>query len=769
MAALIRAGQWRHSPLGAIESWPQALKTTVEIMLQSRQPAYVCWGRALTTLYNDAAVATLGSRHPSALGRPYPEVFPEAWDDLKPVLEAAFEGEAQHIVGQRVGRSDPPSWNSYTWTPLRDDKGKVAGLYCVATETSLQIGDEQLRTVLENARDAVSMLDLTSGRYVFISPSHVQLTGFTADELKDFTPADFLARLHPEDAARVRHPAASESSDFENTVEYRWKVKSGEYRWFSVSRKLVRDGGGQPVALVSINRDITERKCAELEVAASRATLAAALESMTDAVYITDANGRFLQANTTFSTFHRYNSPDECAASFDDFAKQFDAFFPDGRPALPQDRPVPCALRGETAVGAEYRLVRKDTGESWIGSYSFGPIRDQNGVVTGAVVIARDITDAREAAEALRRSETRLALATESAEMGTWEWDLKTDKVIRSAKIYQLLGIDPLTGADDADTFWRMVDPDDLKRVLAGLDALKNNGRDWRDEFRVYRPDGSVRWVVGVGRLVRDPDGSPRTMYGVNYDITEQKTAESELRKSEARMQALKDQLIHVGRVSELSQVSASIAHELNQPLAAMLNYSATAKRLIARNDSAAFEAAARAITQAGAQATRAAEIIRRMRDFVEKRETKREPDDINVIVREAVELGLIGSKADGIETELDLEPDLPPVTADRVQITQVLVNLMHNAMDAMAGCATRRLTLATRRTAQAIEVSVTDTGSGIPDELMATLFQPFVTTKKTGMGIGLAISRSIVEAHRGEISATSHDGRTVFRFTLPL
>lgn len=769
MAALIRSGQWRVSPLGATETWPQALKTTVEIMLQSRQPAYVCWGRALTTLYNDAAIASLGNRHPRVLGRPNPEVFPDAWDDLKPVIEAALEGEPQHIVGQRIGRADPPSWNTYTWTPLRDDKGRVAGLYCVATETSLQIGDEQLRTVLENARDAVSMLDLTSGRYVFISPSHMQLTGFSADELKDFTPADFLARLHPDDAERVRHPTAAESDSFETTVEYRWKIKSGEYRWFAVSRKLVRDPNGQPVALVSINRDITERKCAELAVAASRATLAAALESMTDAVYITDAEGHFLQVNARFAAFHRYNSVEDCASHFEDIASAFDVYFLDGRPAPLADRPVPRALRGETAEGAEYRLVRKDTGVSWIGSYSFGPIRDQNGVITGAVVTARDITNEREAADALRRSEERLALATESAEMGTWEWDLKANTVIRSPKIYELLGIDPLTGADDANTFWSKVDPDDLQRVFKGIETIKTSGRDWRDEFRVTRPDGSVRWIVGVGRLIRDPDGSPRTMYGVNYDITEQKTAEAELRQSEARMQSLKDQLMHVGRISELSQVSAGIAHELNQPLAAMLNYSATAKRLIARNDPAAFDAAAKAITQAGTQATRAAEIIRRMRDFVEKRNTMQAPDDINAIVKEAVELGLMGARADGIEIVLDLEPDLPQVTADRVQIEQVLVNLMHNAMDAMAGCATRRMTLATRRNEQAVEVSVSDTGGGIPDQLKEMLFQPFVTTKETGMGIGLAISRSIIEAHAGEISATSHDGQTVFRFTLPL
>lgn len=1018
-AALIRTSQWRHSPIGAIENWPQALKTTVEILLQGRQPGFVCWGRSLTTLYNDAAIALLGTRHPRALGRPYGEIFPEAWDDLKPVIAAAFDGEPQHILGQRASRGGehPASWNTYTWMPIRDDKGKVAGLYCVATETSLQIGDDQLRTVLEHASDAVSMFDLDSSRYVFISPSHVPLTGYSEEELKQFTPADIRARLHPDDVAKFSLTANGEP--FEGTVEFRWKTKTGQYRWFSVNRKIVRDPNGRAVAAVNVSRDIDERKTAELETQASRATLEAALESMNDAVYITDAQGRFLQTNTRFATFHRYRSLDECAADFESFAEHFDVYFPDCRPAPLNERPVPRALRGESAVGVEYHLVRKDTGEAWIGSYSFSPIRDAEGQITGAVVTARDITErkrseieiataratleaalssmtdgvcitdkegrilhanrafatylrndgsrpatigaimedieifqpdgtpipreqrpvpralagesgvsveyalrrkdtgerwigsysfgpiadasgtitgavltarditaAREAADALRKSEARRAIAVESADMGTWEWDLKTDTVVRSEKIYDLLGIEPLTGADDAGTFWRMVDPDDLTRVLAGLDAVKNGGRDWRDEFRVHRPDGSVRWLVGVGRLLRDPDGSPRAMFGVNYDITREKQAEAELKRSEARyrllhetqrdgfvqvamdgtvldcndiycemlgysrdelvrltyfdltperwhqiessivaqqiiprgysdiyekeyrrkdgsvfpvelrtilarddagtpasmwalvrdmsekrtnearMQSLKEQLMHAGRVNELSQVSAGIAHELNQPLAAMLNYSAAARRHIEKDN---VDAAAIAISHAGEQAARAGAIIQRMRDFVEKRDTNRVPDDINAIVKEAAELGLIGAKADGIAVQYDLEPGLPKVVVDRVQIEQVLVNLMHNAMDAMAGAPQRRLVLTTKRTGAAIEVAVSDTGSGIPGDMTEKMFQPFVTTKPQGMGIGLAISRSIIEAHRGDISVSSKDGLTVFRFTVPI
>ncbi len=757
LAGLIRTRSWRLSPLGPIENWPQSLKTAVELMLQSRQPAYVAWGRALITLYNDAAIPLFD--HPEALGKPYSEICRDSWGDVRPVVEATLAGEPQHVAGQRVRRADqsePSSWYTFSWTPLRDEKGDVAGFYCVATETTLQIVDEQLRTILQNTRDGVNMLDLQSGKYVYMSPAHVALTGFSAEELHNFSAAESLRRVHPDDQeiAERQLKRLSDGTETESTVEYRWRVKSGEYRWFSISRKLVRDPGGAPATLVGVSRDITPQK---------------------------------------------------------------------------------------------------------------------------------------EAEDALRLSQARLALATESADIGTWEWDLKTNHVVRTAKVYALLGIPPLEESDDAENFWRRVHPEDLRVVKQGLETVFESGRDWRAEFRVLRADGALRWLVGVGRLYRDPDGAPRAMHGVNYDITDQKEAEAALRESEkryrllhetqrdgfvrvamdgrvlevneifcqmlgytadellgrtyleltpkrwhgfeadivekqilqrgysevyekeyqrkdgsvlpvelrtilsrddsgkpesmwaivrditerknneARLHSLKDELVHVGRISELSQVSAGIAHELNQPLAAMLNYAATAKRMIAKKDKTSLELAQSAIEKAGVQAERAGEIIRRMRDFVERHETNRREDRINVIVEEAIALGLIGAQANGIVTHFDLSENLPPVMADRIQIQQVLVNLLRNAVDAMSQSPKRELTIATKMRNTNIEVAVADTGIGIPENVTSRLFQPFVTTKPGGMGIGLAISRSIIEAHGGVIAVEANPGGgTVFRFSLP-
>lgn len=244
----------------------------------------------------------------------------------------------------------------------------------------------------------------------------------------------------------------------------------------------------------------------------------------------------------------------------------------------------------------------------------------------------------------------------------------------------------------------------------------------------------------------------------------------SERKETEARLQSLSDELSHVARVTEMGQVSAALAHELNQPLTAVLNYANVAKRFIELDNGTSRAKAAEAIGKASEQAMRAGQIIRRLRDFVEKRETTRSVEDVNALAEEAMALGLIGAKSSGINASLDLAEGLPKVLVDRVQIQQVLVNLLRNAAEAMAHTPKRDLTLFTSRGDDGmIVVGVSDTGTGISPELADRLFRPFVTTKPGGMGIGLAISRSIVESHGGRLSLSANaGGGTVFRFTLP-
>ncbi len=285
----------------------------------------------------------------------------------------------------------------------------------------------------------------------------------------------------------------------------------------------------------------------------------------------------------------------------------------------------------------------------------------------------------------------------------------------------------------------------------------------WEGEMRHHTRDGQEVIVSARKQLIRGADGVARVLE-TNRDITERKQDEQHLR-------TMRDELAHVGRLNELGQVSAGIAHELNQPLTAMMNYSNVARRLIETKDAANMEKASEAIAKATDQAQRAGMIIRRMRSFIEKRETHRASEDINSIVDDAVALALIGANADGITTDLRLEADLPPVFVDRLQIQQVLVNLIRNAVDAMAETPQRVLTLSTSRSSvDGVEVSVSDTGPGLPKEVADRIFMPFFTTKPGGMGIGLVISQSIVEAHGGQITVETKPGHgALFRFTVPV
>ncbi len=306
--------------------------------------------------------------------------------------------------------------------------------------------------------------------------------------------------------------------------------------------------------------------------------------------------------------------------------------------------------------------------------------------------------------------------------------------------------------------------------------------RDSHDGYLAhYKRTGEAR-ILGIGREVsgQRKDGSTFPMYlsvgdgalygkrvfvGIVHDLS---ALYQEREAYESHLLALREELVHVARVSELGQVSAGIAHELNQPLTAMLNYANAARRLAAKAED--MQKVQSVITKVAEQAERAGQIVRRMRDFLEKRAGQRAYENIVAIVDDAMALGLIGAKAGNIQAHFEPEAELPAVLVDRVQIQQVLVNLLRNAVEAMEQSAVRDLTLTVSRNGKdRVEVTVADTGHGIAETVASQLFKPFVTTKDHGMGIGLAISRTIIEAHGGDLTAEANPGGgTIFRFTLP-
>jgi two-component system, LuxR family, sensor kinase FixL len=224
-----------------------------------------------------------------------------------------------------------------------------------------------------------------------------------------------------------------------------------------------------------------------------------------------------------------------------------------------------------------------------------------------------------------------------------------------------------------------------------------------------------------------------------------------------------------MSRFTALGEMASTLAHELNQPLSAIANYLKGGQRLLAGDQPAPVRMARDAMEKATEQALRAGQIIRHLRDFVARRDSERRPENLAKLIEEASALALVGFKESGVRVSFDLDPKAELVFADKIQIQQVLLNLIRNAVEAMQDSATRELQVASRRVdEESVEVTVTDTGPGIANEIAAHLFQPFITTKRQGMGVGLSISRTIVEAHGGRLWVEPNPlGGAVFRLTL--
>nr|AFH34990.1 YF1 [Expression vector pDusk]AFH34994.1 YF1 [Expression vector pDawn]AIZ09121.1 YF1 [Cloning vector pFF706] len=280
-------------------------------------------------------------------------------------------------------------------------------------------------------------------------------------------------------------------------------------------------------------------------------------------------------------------------------------------------------------------------------------------------------------------------------------------------------------------------------------------------QIQNYKKDGTMFW----NELNIDPmEIEDKTYFvGIQNDITEHQ-------QTQARLQELQSELVHVSRLSAMGEMASALAHELNQPLAAISNYMKGSRRLLAGSSDPNTPKVESALDRAAEQALRAGQIIRRLRDFVARGESEKRVESLSKLIEEAGALGLAGAREQNVQLRFSLDPGADLVLADRVQIQQVLVNLFRNALEAMAQSQRRELVVTNTPAADdMIEVEVSDTGSGFQDDVIPNLFQTFFTTKDTGMGVGLSISRSIIEAHGGRMWAESNaSGGATFRFTLP-
>ncbi|CAH0354009.1 PAS domain S-box protein [Sphingobium sp. CECT 9361] len=405
--------------------------------------------------------------------------------------------------------------------------------------------------------------------------------------------------------------------------------------------------------------------------------------------------------------------------------------------------------------------LRKD-GSEFLADVTITPLHDENGRLRGYGKVVRDITDEKAAERAIEKREAQLNSILATVPDAMVVIDAEGTMLSFSYAAQKMFGY------EEAEVIGKNV-----AMLMPTPDREAHDGYIARYlQTRRAHIIGSTRRVMGCrkdGTLVphelaigEATGGGERVFTGFMRDLTEREATAAHLKDLQA-------ELIHVSRVSAMGAMASTLAHELNQPITAVVNYVQIAHALLEDPDPETIAEVREAMADAASESLRAGQIVRRLRDFVARGEVQKQVEDLPQLIEEACSLGLVGLSQNGIRTRLILDPAATPVLADRVQIEQVLVNLIRNAAEAMAESPVRELTIATALEGAAmVRVTIADTGPGLAEEVASQLFQAFLSTKTEGMGLGLSICRTIIEAHGGKIWVdTPVEGGTRFHFTL--
>jgi len=430
---------------------------------------------------------------------------------------------------------------------------------------------------------------------------------------------------------------------------------------------------------------------------------------------------------------------------------------------------------------AGYPLIAQDRAVGVMAMFSRHPLTERTLEELAAISggIAQCIVRCQ-AEQSLLSSEERLSLAVEGAGIGFWDWDIEAGKMIWSDRFYTLIGYDPLTTRPTFEAWQHRVHPEDAQRVTGVLDDSRQDGTAYSCDYRVCPPDHSEsRWVAARGRFLVNERGTVVRMIGALSDIGHRKHAEAEIRhlleQAEQRERLLREkqtQLVQSAKLASIGQLTTGMAHELNNPLNNIGLLVGNALEYLRTGSPESQEHAISGLKAAQGQIQRAADIINHLRVFSRVPEARYQEIAVHEVILAALHFLHEQLRLAGVKASHCLAPGTPMVSGCRIQLEQVLVNLIGNAADAMQDSDTKVLTVGTSVTADSIYIAVQDSGMGIPPDVLPNIFDPFFTTKAVGAGtgLGLSIAYGIVKEHHGDIRVESDVGRgTEFRVQLPL
>ena len=614
-----------------------------------------------------------------------------------------------------------------------------------------RMNDLDLRSII-NMIPTLAWSAGPDGSVDFLSRRWLDYTGLSAGKAQGW---GWQAAIHPDD---VRGLFESWQSCLVSgrpvEAEARMRRFDGAYRWFLFRANPLRDDSGNIVKWYGTNIDIEDRRRGEEALRASELSWRQVVDNIPGLVATMGAMGEVEFLNR--QTLEYFGRASEDLKNW----ALIGAVHPDDLSGVIEARRK--SIEAGQIYDVEHRCRRADGVYRWFQVRGL-PVRDAQGSVTSWYLLLTDIEERKRAEEKLRRSEEFLAEGQRLTSTGSFSWKVATDEITWSEQLYRIyefeIGV-PLT----LELIRTRVHPEDVS-LIEKLKMVDQAGgsEDFEWHWRLRMPDHSIKYLHAVAHASRDRDGQLEYIAAVQ-DVTARRLSEEAVARA-------RSELARVARVTSLGVLTASIAHEVNQPLSGIITNASTCLRMLSAdppNVAGARETARRTIRDGN----RASEVVSRLRTLYSKKNPQLELMDLNEAAREVTSLSLSELQRNRVTLRQELAADLPLVTGDRIELQQVIMNLLRNASDAMSTVDDRQrevLIRTERDEGDRVRLSVKDVGVGFPPQAMDKLFDAFFTTKNDGMGIGLSISHSIIEAHHGRLWATANEGPgATFSFSIP-